>query len=55
MAIGMTDPVLGPGVMRALHAHIRGCPAPLEVADAGHFVPEWGERIAADALAHYLS
>lgn len=55
MAIGMTDPVLGPGVMRALHAHIRGCPAPLEVAGAGHFVPEWGERIAADALAHYLS
>lgn len=51
MAIGMKDPVLGPAVMRALNATIRGCPAPMELADAGHFVPEWGERIAATALA----
>jgi haloalkane dehalogenase/tRNA(adenine34) deaminase len=55
MAIGMTDPVLGPPVMRALHAHIRACPAPMEVAGAGHFVPEWGERIAASALAHFFA
>ena len=54
MGIGMTDPVLGPPVMRALHAHIRACPAPMEVADAGHFVPEWGGRIAANALAHFF-
>lgn len=54
MAIGMTDPVLGPPGMRALHAHIRACPAPMEVAAAGHFVPEWGERIAANALAHFF-
>ena len=52
MAIGMRDPVLGPPVMRALQAHIRGCPAPMEVPEAGHFVQEWGERIATDALAH---
>ncbi len=43
MAIGMTDPVLGPPVMRALHKDIRGCPPPLEFAEAGHFVQEWGE------------
>jgi haloalkane dehalogenase/tRNA(adenine34) deaminase len=55
MAIGMTDPVLGPPVMRALHAQIRACPAPMEVAGAGHFVPEWGERIAASALAHFFA
>lgn len=54
MAIGMQDPVLGPAVMRALHRHIRGCPAPMEVADGGHFLQEWGGRIAANALAHFF-
>ena len=54
MAIGMKDPVLGAPVMRALHRHIRGCPEPMEVADAGHFTPEWGGRIAANALAHFF-
>ena len=51
MAIGMTDPVLGPPVMRALHRDIRGCPPPLEFAEAGHFVQEWGDTIAPAALA----
>jgi len=55
MAIGMRDPVLGPAVMRALHAHIRGCPAPMEINEAGHFVQEWGEPIAVDALAHLFA
>lgn len=50
MAIGMTDPVLGPEVMAALRAQINGCPAPLEVPDAGHFVQEKGDRIARLAL-----
>ena len=44
MAIGMTDPVLGPPVMRALAATIRGCPPPLELPEAGHFVQEHGRR-----------
>jgi haloalkane dehalogenase len=51
MAIGMKDPVLGPTVMRALHREIRGCPEPLEFADAGHFVQEWGEVVAPAAIA----
>jgi len=51
MAIGMTDPVLGPPVMRALHKDIRGCPPPLEFAAAGHFVQEWGDQVAPAALA----
>jgi haloalkane dehalogenase len=51
MAIGMTDPVLGPPVMRALHRDIRGCPPPLEFAEAGHFVQEWGDKVALAALA----
>ena len=51
MAIGMTDPVLGPPVMRALHRDIRGCPPPLEFAEAGHFVQEWGDKVAPEVLA----
>jgi haloalkane dehalogenase len=51
MAIGMTDPVLGPAVMRALHRDIRGCPPPHEFAEAGHFVQEWGDAVAPAALA----
>lgn len=51
MAIGMKDPVLGPPVMRALHADIRDCPPPMEVAEGGHFVQEWGETIARAAVA----
>ncbi len=50
MAIGMQDPVLGPPVMRAMQRLIRGCGTPLEVPEAGHFVPEWGEEIARRAL-----
>ena len=56
MAIGMTDPVLGAPVMHALRDAIRGCPAPMELPDAGHVTPEWGGRIASSALAacpHY--
>lgn len=50
MAIGMTDPVLGLPVMRALHAGIRDCPPPIEIVEAGHFVQEWGEPVARQAV-----
>jgi len=50
MVIGMTDPVLGPPVMRALAATIRGCPPPIEVAEAGHFVQEWAPLFMPRAL-----
>lgn len=50
MAIGMTDPVLGPIVMNELAKNIRNCPAPFEIPKAGHFVPEWGAAIAQRAL-----
>jgi haloalkane dehalogenase len=50
MAIGATDPVLGPPVMNDLAASIRGCPPPLVVPEAGHFVQEWGEDIARHAV-----
>jgi haloalkane dehalogenase/tRNA(adenine34) deaminase len=50
MAVGMKDPVLGPPVMEELRRHIRGCPPPLQIADGGHFVQEWGGPIAQAAL-----
>lgn len=51
MAIGMEDPVLGSEVMTKVHAVIRGCPPPLEVAEGGHFLQEWGDQVADAALA----
>jgi len=53
MAIGMQDPVLGPPAMQFLKSMIKGCPEPMEVADAGHFVQEWGEPIAKAALEKF--
>jgi pimeloyl-ACP methyl ester carboxylesterase len=50
MAIGLADPVLGGPAMRALHRHINGCPAPLDFAEAGHFVQEWGDEVAPAVL-----
>lgn len=38
MAIGMKDPVITPNAMHALRQQIRGCPEPMLVEDAGHFV-----------------
>jgi len=50
MVIGQQDPVLGESVMRDLHRHIRGCPAPALLPHAGHFVQEHGQEVAALAL-----
>ena len=53
MAIGGADPVLGVGVMQNLRGQIRGCPEPLILPDAGHFVQEWGEPVARAALERF--
>jgi haloalkane dehalogenase len=50
MAIGATDPVLGPPVMNALRKRIRNCPEPYVHAQGGHFLQEWGEDVAREAL-----
>lgn len=50
MAIGMADPVLGGPVMEALRNTIGGCPEPMRIEEAGHFVQEWGEPVAHAAL-----
>lgn len=53
MAIGMQDPVLGPPAMHAMRKLIRNCPEPMEIADGGHFVQEWGEDIAKAAVERF--
>ena len=55
MAVGMQDPVLGPPAMRLLRTQIRGCPPPLELAQAGHFVQEAGAVIVEAALKHFAA
>ena len=46
MAVGALDPVLGLPAMRELQKSINGCPEPLVLEQAGHFVQEHGEEIA---------
>lgn len=53
MAIGEQDPVLGVPVMQAMAGMINGCPAPMVLPDAGHFVQEWGDTVARAAVAAF--
>lgn len=52
MAIGENDPVLA-SVMPRMHQLIRGCPPPMVLEDAGHFVQEWGDQVARAALSEW--
>ncbi len=49
-AVGARDPVLGKPAMRYLQRFVRNSPEPLVLSEAGHFVQEWGEEVAAAAL-----
>jgi tRNA(adenine34) deaminase len=53
MGVGAQDPVLGPPMMQALRAQIRGCPEPLLLPQAGHFVQEHGDEIARQAVGYF--
>ncbi len=53
MAVGMQDPVLGPKVMAMMRQLIAGCPEPMKVESAGHFVQEHGESVAKAALVSW--
>jgi tRNA(adenine34) deaminase len=55
MVVGAQDPVSGMPVMQALQRSIRGCPPPIALPHAGHFVPEHGEAIAAQAVEYFSS
>lgn len=50
MAVGVQDPVLGPPVMAVLQQTVRGCPPPMLLEQAGHFVQEHGGPIAQAAV-----
>jgi haloalkane dehalogenase len=50
LAVGVQDPVLGVPAARYLHRVVRGSPPPVEYPDGGHFLQEWGEPVARDAL-----
>ena len=50
LAVGAQDPVLGTPVMALLQQTVRGCPAPMVLEQAGHFVQEHGGPIAQAAL-----
>jgi haloalkane dehalogenase len=39
--------------MQTLRSQIRGCPEPLILKEADHFVPEWGEPVARAALRSF--
>ncbi|MEM0967326.1 MAG: haloalkane dehalogenase [Verrucomicrobiota bacterium] len=53
MAIGMRDKMLGPEVMLQMRDLIKGCPNPMEIPEADHFVQERGEPVARAALKHF--
>lgn len=53
MAVGAQDPVLGVPVMRALQKLIRGCPEPMVLEQAGHFVQEHGGPVAEAAVRYF--
>jgi haloalkane dehalogenase/tRNA(adenine34) deaminase len=53
MAIGAKDPVLGPPVMNELRKMIRNCPEPYVHSEGGHFLQEWGEDVAREALKQW--
>ena len=50
MAAGKNDPVLGIPAMMMLSKIIRGCPEPLILENAGHFVQEAGAEVAEAGL-----
>ncbi len=51
MVVGGADPVFDEAAMRGLHGHIKGCPPPLVLPEAGHFVQEWAGQFMPGALA----
>jgi hypothetical protein len=51
MAIGAKE--VDVEAMHTLRSQIRGCPEPLMVAEADHFVPEWGAAVTRVALQSF--
>ena len=45
----MHPTIVRPDNMRLLASWIRGCDDIVEIPEAGHFVPEWGEKVISAA------
>ena len=52
---GVHDEILGLPVMEVMSSWIKGCPPPIQVPEAGHFVQEWGEGVARRAISEFAS
>ena len=49
----MQDKMLGFDVMSYMQGLIKGCPPAMLVEEAGHFVQEFGDLVATEALKHF--
>lgn len=52
---GVHDDILSLPVMQLLSSWIKDCPPVIEVAEAGHFVQEWGENVAKRVVREFSS
>jgi haloalkane dehalogenase len=50
IVVGKQDPVLGPSVMSHLSTLIKNCHESFIIEEVGHFVQEWGDKVAKKAL-----
>jgi haloalkane dehalogenase len=55
LAHGAADLVFRAEQMAVLRAAIRGCPPPMVIPEAGHFVQEWGAQVAESALRAFTA
>lgn len=53
MAVGMKDKMLGPEIMGWMCSVIANCTQQFEIAEGGHFVQEFGDLIATEALDYF--
>ena len=55
LVAGAHDPVSAPAAMARLQQQVRGCPAPVVLAEAGHLVPRHGAAVARQAVEYFVS
>jgi tRNA(adenine34) deaminase len=53
MAVGGARPGAGHARHAGAATHIRGCPPPIVLPQAGHFVPEHGQALAVQAVEYF--
>ncbi|RUP20308.1 hypothetical protein BC936DRAFT_139253 [Jimgerdemannia flammicorona] len=54
LACGMADPVFGGPVMRGLAKQFKNGCVCTELPEAGHFVQEWGDKVARNAFEVFV-